>query len=381
MNYKIIARNKEYKGKAGLLYTRHGVVKTPVFMPVGTLGTVKTLTPEEVSSAGADIILSNAYHLYLRPGLDLIEKAGGLHKLMNWKKSLLVDSGGFQVMSLNSLRRIKEDGVIFKSHLDGSEHFFTPELVMKIHKALGSDIAMPLDVCLPEGSSYEETEKALNQTYNWAERSLTCELVPSTDIFGIVQGGFYLPLRLQSLKITEELDFKGLALGGFSVGESKAKMYLLLSELQEHLPADKPVYLMGVGSPLSLLKAISLGIDMFDSVLPTRLGRNGDAFTRIGRISISNAIHKDDLSPIDSSCTCYVCRNYSRAYLRYLFLSREILPLRLLTYHNIYFLIHLVERARQAIIDNSFGNFWKNFQEAYSPKGKEEEQEDCNNAG
>lgn len=379
MIFKVVSKSKESKSKAGLLYTRHGVIKTPVFMPVGTLGTVKTLIPEEVAEAGADIILSNAYHLYLRPGLPLIEQAGGLHKFMNWKKSLLVDSGGFQVMSLSSLRKIKEEGVTFKSHLDGSEHFFTPELVMNIHRVLGSDIAMPLDVCLPGGATFEETEEALHLTYRWAQRSINSGIFPASDIFGIVQGGFYPSLRLKSLKMTQELGFKGIALGGFSVGEPKSLTYSVLTDIHENLPEDKPIYLMGVGSPLTILRAISLGIDMFDSVLPTRLGRNGDAFTINGRISITNSIYKDDLRPLDSTCSCYVCKNYSRAYIRFLFISKEILPLRLLTFHNIYFLLDLVNRARQAIIDNNFGNFWKNFQNNYIPRGKEEEKEELNN--
>ncbi|MBT9164321.1 MAG: Queuine tRNA-ribosyltransferase [candidate division WS2 bacterium] len=380
MIFKVESRIEGTKIKAGTIYTKRGIVKTPVFMPVGTLGSVKTLSSQDLESLGAQIILSNAYHLYLRPGLDLIEIYQGIHNFMNWKKPILIDSGGFQVMSLNTLRKVNNNGVIFKSHIDGSEHEFTPELVMKIHSVLHSDFAMPLDVCLPFGATYEEAEKAVNLTTSWAVKSVSSGHVPLSNIMGIVQGGFYLPLRIKSLEEMNKNGFSGIALGGFSVGESKSTMYKLLTEFQEYLPDDKPVYLLGVGSPLTILKAISLGIDMFDSVLPTRLGRNGSAFTSKGRISLKNTLYKDDLQPLDPDCTCNVCLNYTRAYLRHLFLSDEMLPLRLLTYHNLYFIVNLVNRARQAIISNSFYNLWESFRNNYSPRGKEIEQEDENNA-
>ncbi|MBT9144646.1 MAG: Queuine tRNA-ribosyltransferase [candidate division WS2 bacterium] len=380
MIFKVESRIKGTKIKAGTIYTQRGIVKTPVFMPVGTLGSVKTLASQDLENLGAQIILSNAYHLYLRPGLEVIEKHRGLHAFMNWKKPILIDSGGFQVMSLNTLRKVNNNGVIFKSHIDGSEHEFTPELVMKIHSVLHSDFAMPLDVCLPFGATVEEAEKAVNLTTSWAEKSITSAYVPLSNIMGIVQGGFYLPLRIKSLEEIKKNGFSGVALGGFSVGESKSTMYKLLTEFQEYLPDNKPVYLMGVGSPLAILKTISLGIDMFDSVLPTRLGRNGSAYTSKGRISLKNTIYKDDLQPLDSDCTCTVCLSYTRAYLRHLFLSGEILPLRLFTYHNLYYIINLVNKARQAIINDSFYNFWESFRNNYSPRGKEIEQEDNDNA-
>lgn len=380
MIFNVESRIEGTKIKAGTIYTQRGIVKTPVFMPVGTLGSVKTLSSQDLESLGAQIILSNAYHLYLRPGLGLIEKYQGIHNFMNWKKPILIDSGGFQVMSLNTLRKVNNNGVIFKSHIDGSEHEFTPELVMKIHSVLHSDFAMPLDVCLPFGATYEEAEKAVNLTTSWAVKSVSSGYVPLNNIMGIVQGNFYLPLRIKSLEEIKKIGFPGISLGGFSVGESKTAMYKLLTEFQEYLPDDKPVYLMGVGSPLTILKAISLGIDMFDSVLPTRLGRNGSAYTSKGRISLKNTLYKDDLQPLDPDCTCNICLNYTRAYLRHLFLSGEILPLRLLTYHNLYFIVNLVNQARQAIINNSFYNLWENFRNNYSPRGKEIEQEDENNA-
>lgn len=380
MIFKVESRIEGTKIKAGTIYTKRGIVKTPVFMPVGTLGSVKTITSQDLENLGAQIVLSNAYHLYLRPGLELIEKYQGLHTFMNWKKPILIDSGGFQVMSLNTLRKVNNNGVIFKSHVDGSEHEFTPELVMKIHKVLHSDFAMPLDVCLPFGATYEEAEKAVNLTTSWAVKSVRAGYVPLNNIMGIVQGNFYLPLRIKSLEEIKKIGFPGISLGGFSVGESKSTMYKLLTEFQEYLPHDKPVYLMGVGSPLTILKAISLGIDMFDSVLPTRLGRNGSAYTSKGRISIKNTLFKDDLQPLDPDCTCNVCLNYTRAYLRHLFLSGEMLPLRLFTYHNLFFIVNLVNQARQAIISNSFYSFWENFRNHYSPRGKEIETEDENNA-
>lgn len=340
--------------RLGIIRTPRGVIHTPAFMPVGTQATVKTLTPEEVSDLGAEIILSNTYHLYLRPGTEIINKAGGLHRFMNWQGPILTDSGGFQVFSLGSLRRITDDGVHFRSHLDGSPHFISPEKSMEIQAVLGSDIAMAFDVCAPFPCSYEEALEAVERTTRWAERSLKAPHAPGQVVFGIVQGSVYPELRERSAREITALDFPGYAVGGLSVGEPKVIMYEVLEKTTPLLPEDRPRYLMGVGTADCLWEGVARGVDLFDCVLPTRIARNGTALTSKGKVVVRNAEFADDFSPIDADCGCYTCRNYSRAYLRHLFKAEEILGHRLLTIHNLYFTLGVMAEIRQAIREDRF---------------------------
>jgi queuine tRNA-ribosyltransferase len=370
--FKLTKEGTGTGARLGTIRTGHGESETPTFMPVGTQGTVKALIPEEVAQTGARIILCNTYHLYLRPGADLIFRAGGLHKFMNWPNTILTDSGGFQVNSLAHLSKIGEEGVLFRSHIDGSLHLLTPEKSIEVQEKLGSDIMMPLDICLPNPSPYKKYEEALKQTSRWATRSKQFHEGKPGILFGIIQGGIYLDLRLASLEDIEELDLPGLAIGGLSVGEEKEKMYEILEGFIPHIPREKPRYLMGVGAPSSLVKGVSLGIDLFDCVLPTRLGRNGTAYCVYGKINIDNACFREDFSPLDPACDCYVCKNYTRAYLRHLFVSKEMLAGRLLSYHNLYFLGKLMAQIRQAIKEDRFLEFQREFQKIYQERSIKE---------
>ncbi|MBN2879731.1 MAG: tRNA guanosine(34) transglycosylase Tgt [Clostridia bacterium] len=363
--YKLIKKDSKSMARRGTLTTPHGEIETPVFMPVGTQATVKAMTPEELKELGSQIILSNTYHLYLRPGHKLIEKAGGLHKFMNWDRPILTDSGGFQVFSLKDNRKITEEGVMFQSHIDGSRHFLSPEKAVEIQNSLGADIIMAFDECAPWPSEHDYVKKSLERTTRWAARCK--EAHQNTDkqaLFGIVQGGGYEDLRIQSAKELVELDFPGYSIGGLSVGEPKNIMYDMLEVTTPLLPENKPRYLMGVGSMDALVEGVMRGVDMFDCVLPTRTARMGTLITMKGKMNIMNAKYAEDLSPIEEGCTCYTCRNYSRAYLRHLFKAKEILASRLATWHNIHALHELMKRIRLAIEEERFMDFRKEFFEA-----------------
>jgi len=352
------------KARAGKLETGHGVVETPVFMPVGTQGSVKAIEHRELEGIGAGIILGNTYHLYLRPGTELIRTAGGLHSFIGWKRTILTDSGGYQVFSLNDLRTIEEKGVTFKSHLDGSVHVFTPETVVGIQRELGSDVMMVLDECAPFPCDREYASKSNELTVRWAER---CKgeferskplYGHSQALFGIVQGSIYPDLREQSVRSLVGMGFDGYAIGGLAVGESAGEMYRMLEITEPFLPREKPRYLMGVGTPVNLLEAVGRGIDMFDCVLPTRNGRNAYLFTRLGSLNLRNSKYKTDLTPPDAKCDCYTCTHFSRAYLRHLFLVREIVGLQLATIHNLSFYLWLMQQARAAVFEKRY-DVWK----------------------
>lgn len=361
MHFQILHKDSASGARVGIFHTEHGHFQTPAFIPVGTQATVKGLTPEELRDMGVDIILANTYHLYLRPGHERIKNLGGLHKFMHWDYPLLTDSGGFQIFSLNSLREVSDAGVQFQSHLDGSYHLLTPEKAMAIQHYLGADIIMCLDECIPYHASYEEAKRAWQRTLNWAERCQKSPRAPHQALFGIVQGGMFLDLRQQGATQLMEMGFDGYALGGLSVGESKELMYQVVAATAPLLPADQPRYLMGVGRPEDILFAVQQGIDMFDCVLPTRNARNGMLFTKKGRLIIKNARYADDSSPIESECSCYTCRHYSRAYLRHLFLAEEILAPRLLTIHNLHFYANFMREIRQAIISGELHKFKEKF--------------------
>ncbi len=345
VRYELIKTCKQTGARLGRLHTPHGVIETPIFMPVGTQATVKAMTPEELKDIGSQIILSNTYHLYMRPGHDLIERAGGLHKFMNWDKPILTDSGGFQVFSLGPLRKIKEEGVEFRSHLDGSKHFLSPEKATEIQNALGSDIIMAFDECAPYPADRQYVKNSLERTTRWLERCKAAHKYPERQaLFGIVQGGMYKDLREQSAREITAIDLPGYAIGGLSVGEPKEMMYEVLDYTVPLLPEDKPRYLMGVGSPDDLLEGVLRGIDMFDCVLPTRIARNGTAMTSQGKVVVRNASYAEDFTSLDPECDCYTCRNYTKAYLRHLIKCNEILGARLLTIHNLHFLLKLMEK-------------------------------------
>ena len=366
LKYELIKKSINTDARLGRVTTPHGTIETPVFMPVGTQATVKAMTPDELKDIGAQIILSNTYHLYMRPGEKLIEKAGGLHNFMHWDRSILTDSGGFQVFSLSDLRNIKEEGVTFKSHIDGSKHFISPEKDMEIQNALGADIIMCFDECLPYPCDYDYAKKSLDRTIRWAARCK--EAHKNTEkqaLFGIIQGGMYKDLREYSVQKTVELDFPGYSIGGLSIGEPKPLMYEALDWTVHLLPENKPRYLMGVGSPDCLLEGVMRGIDMFDCVLPTRIARNGTVFTSKGKLVIRNAEYAEDFRPLDDECDCYACRNFSRAYIRHLFKAQEILAARLATIHNLRFLIKLMENIRKSIKDDTFLEFRKEFYNKY----------------
>ncbi len=365
MEFRIEKTDNNSAARLGNITTAHGSFATPVFMPVGTQATVKTLTPEDLYEIGVGIILSNAYHLFLRPGEELVHKAGGLHSFMNWQGSILTDSGGFQVFSLSKLRRINDEGVWFNSHIDGSKHFMTPEKVMEIESKLGADIIMCFDECAPYPCSFEEAERAVIRTSLWAKRCQEAHQNPNQALFGIVQGNVFPELRRRSAADLAALEFPGYAIGGLSVGEPKAEMYATLELTNELLPQNKPRYLMGVGSPEDLLEGVRRGVDMFDCVLPTRLARHGSAYTSRGRITVRNAGFAEDFSPLDPDCNCYVCKNYSRAYIRHLIKAEEILAHRLLSYHNVHFLIHLMGSIRNALKEGEFTRYYREFFDKY----------------
>lgn len=367
LNFELLKVDKETGARLGVMHLPHGDVETPVFMPVGTLGTVKTLTPEELESEiKASIILSNTYHLYLRPGHELIREAGGLHKFMNWNKNILTDSGGFQVFSLNSMRKISEEGVEFRSHLNGSKHFISPEKSMEIQNYLGSDIMMCFDECAPYPSTYDYVKKSMERTTRWAKRCLDYHKnTENQALFGIVQGGMFKDLREQSVKELVELDFPGYAIGGLSVGEPKEIMVDILNHTTVLLPENKPRYLMGVGTPDYLIEAVLSGIDMCDCVLPTRIARNGTALTSHGKIVVRNAEYAKDFTALDPECECYTCKNYTRGYIRHLIKCNEVLGARLLSLHNLRFLVKLMEDVRQAIKDERVLEFKNEFYKKY----------------
>ncbi len=347
--FELLKESKHTRARLGKITTSHGDIETPVFMPVGTQATVKTMTPKDLHEVGASIILSNTYHLYLRPGHELVAKAGGLHSFMHWDRPILTDSGGFQVFSLSGINKITDHGVEFRSHIDGSKHFIDPEKSMQIQMALGSDIAMAFDQCAPYPCSYEESKKAMMRTSDWAKRCLAEHDGDNQALFGIVQGGMFKDLRTQSASEICSMDFPGFAIGGLSVGEPKEMYFDLLDHTIDLLPRDKPRYVMGVGTPDYLLKGALMGVDMCDCVLPTRIARNGGAMTHKGYFSIKKAKFKEDFMPLDHDCDCYTCRNFSRAYLRHLVKAEEITGFHLLTIHNLHFLIKMMDGLRLAI--------------------------------
>lgn len=366
VTYELIKRDRQTGARLGRLHTPHGTFDTPMFMPVGTQATVKTMSPRELKEIGAGIILSNTYHLWVRPGEDIIEEAGGLHGFMNWDRGILTDSGGFQVFSLSKLRDISEEGVRFRNHLNGAGMFLTPEKSIAIQNALGSDIMMALDECPPYPCSYDYMKTSVERTSRWAERCLAANRRPERQaLFGIVQGGSFRDLRSQSAGDLTSLDFPGYAIGGLSVGEPKKTMNEMLSFTTPLLPQDKPRYLMGVGSPDSLIDGVIRGIDLFDCVLPTRIARNGTCMTERGRLVIRNARYARDFRPIDEKCDCAVCRTYSRAYIRHLVKANETFGFRLTTYHNLYFLIKLMKRVQSAIREDRLLDFRESFFESY----------------
>ena len=367
ITYELLHIDKNSGARRGVVHTPHGDIQTPIFMPVGTQATVKSMTPEELDEeVQAQIILANTYHLYLRPGSKLVKEAGGLHKFMNWDRPILTDSGGFQVFSLGPLRTITEEGVTFKSHLDGSKHVFTPESVMETEEDLGADIIMAFDECCPYPSTYEYTKNSMERTTRWAQRCKEAHTtVDKQALFGIIQGGFYKDLREKSAKDLIEMDFPGYAIGGISVGEPKEQFLDILNYTTPLMPENKPRYLMGVGTPDYLIEAAIAGIDMCDCVLPTRLARHGNAMTWDGKVVIRNATYERDWRPLDSKCDCYTCKNYTRAYIRHLVKTNEILGIRLLSIHNLHFLTKLMERVRIEIENDNLGNFREEFYKSY----------------
>ncbi len=364
-DFEIIAKSSTTRARAGVIQTAHGIVQTPVFMPVGTQGTVKSLTPEELLSAGTQIILGNTYHLYLRPGCEVIDQFNGLHAFMNWKGPILTDSGGFQVFSLAKLAKISKEGVTFQSHIDGTRHLLTPEKAVEIQTCLGSDVHMCLDNCIQHPATREQTRQALETTSCWAERCKAAWHQGGANghsaLFGIVQGGMFTDLREASSDALIALDFDGFAIGGLSVGEPVEMMLEIAGFTLPKLPDEKPKYIMGTGTPENLIELVALGADMFDCVLPTRNARNGQVFHPQGTLNISNAKYRHDSNPLDPGCGCYTCRNYSRAYLRHLYLAKELLAYRLNTLHNLYFFLNLMKQVRQAILKDEFDAFRKSF--------------------
>lgn len=366
LRYELIKTCKQSGARLGRLHTPHGTVDTPVFMPVGTLATVKTMSPEELTEMGSGIILSNTYHLFLRPGHDVVREAGGLHRFMNWDRAILTDSGGFQVFSLSDLREITEEGVSFRSHLNGEPLFLSPEKSMEIQNALGADIIMAFDECPPYPADREYVKNSMDRTHRWLQRCATAHRRKEEQaLFGIIQGGMYRDLREESARQITSVNLPGYAIGGLSVGEPKEMMYDALEWTTPLMPKEKPRYLMGVGSPDALVEGVVRGVDMFDCVLPTRIARNGTTMTSRGRVVVRNAKYARDFSPLDPECDCYTCRNYSRAYLRHLIKAEETFGLRLTTYHNLHFLLKLMEKVRQAIREDRLLDFRAHFFEEY----------------
>lgn len=370
ITYELIKQCPHTGARAGRIHTPHGSFDTPIFMPVGTQASVKTLAPEELKEMGAGIILSNNYHLFLRPGSKLVKEAGGLHKFMNWDRAILTDSGGFQVFSLGDLRKISEEGVTFRSHIDGSKKFLSPEIATQSQMDLGADIIMSFDECVPYPADFKYTRESMELTLRWAQRCKDTMTNPNQGLFGIVQGGMYKDLRIECANRLVDMDFPGYAVGGLSVGEPKELMYEMLDITLEHLPQNKARYLMGVGTPDCLVEGVMRGIDMFDCVYPTRVARNGTAMTWNGRLVIKNAQYEHDFHPIDEHCNCYTCRNYSRAYIRHLVRVNEIFGLRLLTIHNLHFLIDFMRQMRQSIMEDRFPEFYRKFTANFSFNAK-----------
>lgn len=366
IRYELIKEEKNTGARLGILHTPHGSFETPIYMPVGTLATVKGLSPEELKDMGAEIVLSNTYHLWLRPGEDIVEEAGGLHKFMNWDRGVLTDSGGFQVFSLSDMRKIEEEGVHFRNHISGEKLFLTPEKAIQIENALGADIIMSFDECPDFHHSYDYVKNSINRTTRWAERGLKAHQRPEDQaLFGIVQGAGYKDLRIQHARDLVSLDFPGYSIGGLSVGETKEEMNSVLDYLTPELPKDKPRYLMGVGSPDALIDGVIRGVDMFDCVLATRIARNGTCMTSTGRLVVKNAQYTRDFRPIDENCDCYTCRNYTRAYVRHLIKTDELFGMRLASIHNVYFLLELMRNVRKAIMDDQLLEFREDFFERY----------------
>ena len=360
-NYTLEKTDSKSAARAGTLKTAHGDIKTPVFMPVGTCATVKAMSSDELKDIGSQIILGNTYHLNLRPGMEIMEKAGGLHKFMNWDKPILTDSGGYQVFSLAKLRKMHEDGVEFRSHIDGSKHFIGPKESMQIQKTLGSDIVMIFDECTPYPATYEQARESLRITQKWGDACAEFKLQDHQMLFGIVQGSTFEDLRVASAEYLVKMDLPGYAIGGLSVGEPEEEMLKTLDWVAPVLPEDKPRYLMGVGTPPQLVEAVARGVDMFDCVLPTRVARHGTAYTTHGQIPIKAARYADVFEPIDKGCECYACQNHTRAYVRHLLKNNEILGMRLMTIHNLYFYVKLMESIREAIMEDRFDEFRADF--------------------
>ncbi len=374
ITYELVHKDKFSDARAGILHTPHGDFLTPIFMPVGTQASVKSVSPDELEELGAGIILGNTYHLFLRPGADLIQKAGGLHKFMNWRRGILTDSGGFQVFSLGELRKITEDGVTFRSHIDGAPKFLSPEISIETQMKLGSDIMMAFDECISYGVDYEYAKKSTERTHRWAERSLNAAISENQGLFGICQGGMFADLREESAKVIGSMDFAGCAIGGLSVGEPRAEMYEMLKISTKFLPENKARYFMGLGTPNDLLESVKLGVDMFDCVFPTRVARNGMAMvspktSANGRLVMKNACYTEDFSPLESDCDCYACKNnFTRAYIRHLVRAEEIFGLRLLTLHNLRYLQKFMAEMRNAILADNFNEFRAEFFSRYERK-------------
>jgi queuine tRNA-ribosyltransferase len=366
-HFEIVTKTAGGGARRGKLTTAHGTVQTPLFMPVASQGTVKTLTPEEIRGAGLHMVLANNYHLYLHPGIPVIEEMGGLHRFMAWDGPILTDSGGYQVFSLSNLRRIDDDGVTFRSHIDGSEHRLTPELAVQYQESLGSDIIMVLDECPPHDGTRSQVTEATERTHRWAERCLRARRRGDRFVYAIVQGGGFADLRRVSAEYLTALDFPGYAIGGLSLGEPKAVTLEMIETTVALLPEDRPRYLMGVGSPEDIVEGVARGIDMFDCALPTRVARNGALFTPLGRINIRNAGYRRMQSPVDSTCGCYACRTFSAAYLHHLFSAKELLFYRLATIHNLAFIGRLMQRIRDTIVDGTFDSFRSDFMSTYKP--------------
>ena len=366
-DFRLIKTCSHTKARVGELVTPHGVVPTPVFLPVASQGAVKTLTPEEVKSIGMAMVLANTYHLYLRPGIGVIERVGGLHKFMGWEGAILTDSGGYQVFSLARLRQVGDDGVIFRSHIDGSEHHLTPELVTGFQESLGADIIMALDECPAHDDGFERVKRATERTHRWAERCQKAQKRRDQALYAIVQGGVFPELRRQSAEYLTSLDFPGYAIGGLSLGEPKTVTLAMIEETVAVLPENKPRYLMGVGSPEDIVEAVARGCDIFDSALPTRVARNGALFTWQGRQNIRNAAFSQTEQPVVADCDCYTCRNFSAAYLHHLFNSEELLAYRLATIHNLSFMMSLMNKIKSAILSGTFVTFKDSFLSSYQP--------------
>ena len=364
-SYEVKHVCKQSGARLGVLHTPHGDIPTPIYMPVGTSACVKAMTPREMEEIGTKILLSNTYHLHLRPGENLIGEAGGLHKFMGWDKPILTDSGGFQVFSLSGIRKIKEEGVTFQSHLDGSRQFIGPEESMQIQQTLGSDIAMAFDVCTAYPCDWQTAKDNMERTHRWAERCKAYHTREDQALFGIVQGAFFKDLRVESAKALRDMDFIGYGIGGLSVGEPKPIMYEMLDELMPYMPAEKPRYLMGVGTPDCFIEAVIRGVDMFDCVLATRIARNGSVLTSKGRVVVKNGKYAHDFTPLDDACDCYACKNFTRAYIRHLFNAKEITAGRLASIHNLRFLIHMMEEIGEAIANDRLLDYRKEFYERY----------------